>query len=72
MDIRCFFNCDISKFTISKSSKKVILGRGLDIWQKTGGWYDLNEYVQEKRICKAYEATFLKNYVINECRKIRD
>jgi ATP-dependent Lon protease len=40
---------------------KIVLGRGLDIWQKTGGWYDINEYVQEKRICKACEVTFLKN-----------
>lgn len=40
---------------------KVILGRGLDIWQKTGGWYDINEYVQEKRLCKACEITFLKD-----------
>lgn len=39
---------------------KIVLGRGLDIWQKTGGWYDINEYVQEKRICKACEVTFLK------------
>lgn len=40
---------------------KIILGRGLDIWQKTGGWYDVNEYIQEKRICKACEITFVKN-----------
>ena len=40
---------------------KVLLGRGLDIWQKTGGWYDINEYVQSKRICKACEVTFVKN-----------
>jgi len=39
---------------------KIVLGRGLDIWQKTGGWYDINEYIQEKRICKACEITFLK------------
>ncbi|WP_024482444.1 BREX system Lon protease-like protein BrxL [Cellulophaga baltica] len=39
---------------------KIILGRGLDIWQKTGGWYDINEYVQERRICKASEITFLE------------
>ncbi|WP_271393751.1 BREX system Lon protease-like protein BrxL [Aequorivita sinensis] len=39
---------------------KIILGRGLDIWQKTGGWYDINEYVQEKRLCKACEVTFVK------------
>jgi ATP-dependent Lon protease len=40
---------------------KVVLGRGLDIWQKTGGWYDINEYVQEQRLCKANEITFLKS-----------
>lgn len=40
---------------------KVILGRGLDIWQKTGGWYDINEYVQEKRLCKACEVTYVKS-----------
>jgi ATP-dependent Lon protease len=39
---------------------KVILGRGLDIWQKTGGWYDINEYLQEKRLCKACEVTFVE------------
>lgn len=41
---------------------KVILGRGLDIWQKTGGWYDINEYIQERRLCKACEVTFVKAY----------
>tara|TARA_R110000764_G_scaffold119039_2_gene206630 strand:+ start:28399 stop:30405 length:2007 start_codon:yes stop_codon:yes gene_type:complete len=40
---------------------KIILGRGLDIWSKTGGWYDINEYVQEKRLCKACEVTFVKS-----------
>ena len=40
---------------------KVVLGRGLDIWQKTGGWYDINEYVQEKRLCKACELTYLRS-----------
>lgn len=38
---------------------KILLGRGLDIWQKTGGWYDVNEYIQEKRICKTCEITFI-------------
>lgn len=40
---------------------KIILGRGLDIWQKTGGWYDINEYMQEQRLCKACEITYVKN-----------
>jgi ATP-dependent Lon protease len=39
---------------------KLILGRGLDIWQKTGGWYDINEYIQERRACKACEITFVR------------
>jgi ATP-dependent Lon protease len=39
---------------------KILLGRGLDLWQKTGGWYDVNEYIQEKRLCKACEVTILK------------
>lgn len=38
---------------------KILLGRGLDLWQKTGGWYDVNEYIQEKRLCKACEVTIL-------------
>jgi len=40
---------------------KILLGRGLDIWQKTSGWYDIAEYYQEKRLCKACEVTYLKN-----------
>ena len=39
---------------------KIVLGRGLDIWQKTGGWYDISEYIQERRLCKACEITFLR------------
>lgn len=40
---------------------KILLGRGLDIWQKTGGWYSVDEYIQEKRVCKSFEVTFLEN-----------
>lgn len=40
---------------------KIVLGRGLDIWQKTGGWYDINEYVQEKRLCRGCEVTFVND-----------
>lgn len=32
----------------------ISLGRGLDIWQRTGGMLDLAEYIQEKRICKSF------------------
>ncbi len=31
---------------------EIILGRGLDIFQKTNGKYDLAEFYQEKRLCK--------------------
>lgn len=40
---------------------KIVLGRGLDIYQKTNGWYDIAEYYQEKRLCKECEVTYLKN-----------
>ena len=39
---------------------KIILGRGLDIWQKTTGRYDIAEYYQEKRLCKEFEITVIK------------
>jgi len=55
------FDDDIhDRSIILNNGWKVVLGRGLDIWQKTGGWYDINEYVQEKRLCKACEITFVK------------
>lgn len=38
---------------------KIVLGRGLDIFQKTGGWYDIAEYDQEKRQCKGCEVTYV-------------
>lgn len=39
---------------------KIVLGRGLDIFQKTNGWYDIAEYYQEKRLCKGCEVTYVK------------
>ena len=39
---------------------KIVLGRGLDIYQKTNGWYDIAEYYQEKRLCKGCEITYIK------------
>lgn len=44
----------------SDTGWKIILGRGLDIYQKTTGRYDIAEYMQEKRLCKACEITYLK------------
>jgi ATP-dependent Lon protease len=59
------FSYEFDDFIHDRSIKmnngwKLILGRGLDIWQKTGGWYDINEYIQERRACKACEITFVK------------
>lgn len=39
---------------------KIVLGRGLDIWQKTGGLIDLADYIQERRLCKGCEITFVR------------
>ena len=39
---------------------KIVLGRGLDIFQKTNGRYDIAEYYQEKRFCKACEVTYVR------------
>ncbi|HZH71885.1 MAG TPA: BREX system Lon protease-like protein BrxL, partial [Mariniphaga sp.] len=39
---------------------KIILGRGLDIFQKTNGRYDIAEYLQENRYCKECEVTIVK------------
>ena len=40
---------------------KIVLGRGLDIYQKTGGYADISDYMQERRLCKSCEITFVKN-----------
>jgi ATP-dependent Lon protease len=38
---------------------KILLGRGLDIFQKTNGWFDIADHYQEVRKCKGCEITFL-------------
>jgi len=38
---------------------KIILGRGLDIFQRTGGWTNIDEYSQEHRRCKGCEITIV-------------
>lgn len=39
---------------------KILLGRGLDIFQKTNGWYDIADHYQEVRKCKGCEITYLR------------
>jgi len=38
---------------------KIILGRGLDIYQRSSGRWDLGEFDQSKRQCKGCEITFV-------------
>lgn len=40
---------------------KIVLGRGLDIWQNTGEWTDPENYIQEKRLCRDFEVTFVRH-----------
>jgi len=39
---------------------KIILGRGLDMYQRSSGRWDLGEFDQSKRQCKGCEITYLK------------
>jgi ATP-dependent Lon protease len=39
---------------------KIVLGRGLDIYQKTNGWFDIADHYQEARKCKGCEITYLE------------
>lgn len=45
---------------VTDTGWKVVLGRGLDIFQKSRGRFDISEFDQEKRLCKACEITYLK------------
>lgn len=55
------FNNELHERSIELNNGwKIVLGRGLDIFQKTNGWYDIAEYAQEKRLCKECEITYIK------------
>lgn len=55
VDFTYEFDDNIHDRSISLDTGWVIaLGRGLDIWQRTGGMLDFAEYYQEKRICKEF------------------
>lgn len=45
---------------VSDTGWKIIPGRGLDIFQKTNGWYDLADHYQNIRKCKDCEITYLR------------
>lgn len=39
---------------------QIMLGRGLDIWQKSPGRYNISDVLQEKRKCKAFNVVAVK------------
>lgn len=47
------------RYILTNSGWKIILGRGLDMWQKSNGRYDIAEYLQEKRKCKEFDVVFI-------------
>lgn len=49
------------RYIITNDGWKIILGRGLDMWQKSAGRYDIAEYLQEKRKCKEFDVIVLRN-----------
>ena len=54
-----FANTAHDRSIIIDNGWKILLGRGLDIFQKTNGWYDIADYDQTKRQCKSCEITYL-------------
>jgi len=49
------------RFIQSDNGWKVVLGRGLDMFQKSEGRFSIADLRQDKRRCKACEITYLKN-----------
>lgn len=47
------------RYILTNNGWKVLLGRGLDMWQKSNGRYDIAEYLQEKRKCKEFDVVIL-------------
>ena len=43
------------RYILANNGWKILLGRGLDMWQKSNGRYDIAEYLQEKRKCKEFD-----------------
>ncbi len=46
---------------VANNGWKIKLGRGLDIYEKTNGRFDIAEILQEKRQCRNCEITFVEN-----------
>lgn len=48
------------KFIAADNGWKITLGRGLDIFEKIEGRFNVADYDQTRRKCKSCEMTFLK------------
>ncbi|MFA5713533.1 MAG: BREX system Lon protease-like protein BrxL [Bacteroidales bacterium] len=48
------------RYIMVDDSWKILLGRGLDIWNKTGGFFDIAETNQLYRTCRAFSMTVVK------------
>ena len=61
IDFKFEFNATLHDRSLSLNNGwKIVLGRGLDIYQKTNGRYDIAEFVSEKRLCRACEISYLR------------
>ncbi len=47
------------RYIVTNNGWKILLGRGLDMWQKSNGRYDIAEYLQEKRKCKEFDVVVI-------------
>ncbi|SDQ82219.1 ATP-dependent Lon protease [Chryseobacterium soldanellicola] len=47
------------RYIVMNNGWKIMLGRGLDMWQKSNGKYDIAEYLQEKRKCKEFDVVVI-------------
>lgn len=47
------------RYIVTNNGWKIMLGRGLDMWQKSNGKYDIAEYLQEKRKCKEFDVVVI-------------
>ncbi|WP_028123428.1 BREX system Lon protease-like protein BrxL [Epilithonimonas tenax] len=47
------------RYILLNNNWKILLGRGLDLWQKSNGRYDIAEYLQEKRKCKEFDVVVI-------------
>jgi ATP-dependent Lon protease len=46
---------------LADSGWKIVLGRGLDIFQRPEGRFNIAKFLQDKRKCKACEITYIQN-----------